>query len=195
MSTPVVTDKWAGNFDCSVCRRKRLVGAEFSKKALEKYRKTGGALKCKTCTAAQEEKERLAAAAKKATASTTSDTISANANDPPVTCAKCKKSLPPTDFNRNQIAKKEKARCRKCVEEAIQLEESSIKSSKEAKLQEILKKIQEMEKKGDIAGRVRYESELSALEAEHVTGLKPVKMGNAGVRGSWRSRSKGGGRG
>jgi hypothetical protein len=52
-----------------------------------------------------------------------------------------------------------------------------------------------MEKKGDIAGRVRYESELSALEAEHVTGLKPVKMGNAGVRGSWRSRSKGGGRG
>lgn len=32
MSTPVVTDKWAGNFDCSgPCRRKRLVGSEFSK--------------------------------------------------------------------------------------------------------------------------------------------------------------------
>lgn len=152
-------------------------------------------LKCKTCTAAQEEKERLAAAAKKATTSTTSDS-NANANDPPVTCAKCRKSLPPTDFNRNQIAKKEKARCRKCVEEAIQLEESSIKSSKEEKLQEILKKIKEMEIKGDIAGRVKYESELSALEAEHVTGLKPVKMGNAGGRGGWRSRSgRGGGRG
>jgi hypothetical protein len=32
MATPVVTDKWAGNFDCTVCRRKRLVGSEFSKK-------------------------------------------------------------------------------------------------------------------------------------------------------------------
>jgi hypothetical protein len=32
MSTPVTTDKWAGVFDCSICRRKRLVGAEFSKK-------------------------------------------------------------------------------------------------------------------------------------------------------------------
>ena len=31
MATPVLTDKWAGNYDCSVCRRKRLVGSEFSK--------------------------------------------------------------------------------------------------------------------------------------------------------------------
>jgi hypothetical protein len=30
---------WAGNFDCSVCRRKRLVGSEFSKKMLERARK------------------------------------------------------------------------------------------------------------------------------------------------------------
>lgn len=32
MCTPVVTSTWAGNFDCSICRRKRLVGDEFSKK-------------------------------------------------------------------------------------------------------------------------------------------------------------------
>jgi hypothetical protein len=32
MSTPVITDRWAGNFDCDFCRRKRLVGEEFSKK-------------------------------------------------------------------------------------------------------------------------------------------------------------------
>lgn len=32
MSTPVVTDKWAGNFDCAICRRKRLTADEFSKK-------------------------------------------------------------------------------------------------------------------------------------------------------------------
>ena len=32
MSTPVVTSSWAGNFDCSVCHRKRLMAEEFSKK-------------------------------------------------------------------------------------------------------------------------------------------------------------------
>lgn len=32
MSTPVTTDRWAGQFDCDFCRRKRLVGDEFSKK-------------------------------------------------------------------------------------------------------------------------------------------------------------------
>jgi hypothetical protein len=32
MSTPVVTDKWAGNLDCDFCRRKRLMGEEFSNK-------------------------------------------------------------------------------------------------------------------------------------------------------------------
>ena len=32
MSTPVVTNTWAGNFDCNFCRRKRLMGEEFSKK-------------------------------------------------------------------------------------------------------------------------------------------------------------------
>ena len=34
MATPVVTDKWAGNFDCNVCRRKRLMADEFSKKVI-----------------------------------------------------------------------------------------------------------------------------------------------------------------
>lgn len=42
MSAPVVTDKWTGSFDCSVCRRKRLVAAEFSKTAIERHRKSGG---------------------------------------------------------------------------------------------------------------------------------------------------------
>jgi hypothetical protein len=32
MSTQVVTEKWAGQFDCVECRRKRLIATEFSKK-------------------------------------------------------------------------------------------------------------------------------------------------------------------
>ena len=79
------------------------------------------------------------------------------------------------------------------MEKAIQTEESGRKSSREDKLEEVRKKIKEMELKNDIPGRVQYESQLSALEAEHVTGLKPVKMGSG--RGSWRNRSGRGGRG
>ena len=58
---------WAGNFDCSACRRKRLVGAEFSKTQLEKYRKdTTFLLKCKACGREAQEAEQKEAAASKA---------------------------------------------------------------------------------------------------------------------------------
>ena len=56
------SSQWSGNFDCTgPCKRKRLVGEEFSKKALEKYRRDGKALKCKQCVAAAEAAKRKAA--------------------------------------------------------------------------------------------------------------------------------------
>ena len=184
MSTPVVTDKWAGSFDCSVCRRKRLVGSEFSKKALERHRQTQAALKCKRCVAAQEAKEREAAAARR----TDKDSGGPAVSNACHTCASCKKSLPAADFNRNQLAKKEKARCRDCVEKAVQEEESSRKSSKEEEIANLKQEIEKMSVRGTAAQKVKLESQLSALEAEHVTGLKPIRMSAAG-RGSWRSRA------
>lgn len=61
-STPVITDRWAGNFDCSgPCRRKRLVGDDFSKKMLERHRKIGADVRCKRCVAEVEAEERRAA--------------------------------------------------------------------------------------------------------------------------------------
>jgi hypothetical protein len=45
--------------------------------------------------------------------------------------------------------------------------------------------------KGNVADILKAESELSALEAEQVTGLKPVKMGRGGG-GRGRGRSSGG---
>ena len=46
----VAVNNWAGDFECSVCRRKRLTASEFSKKMQERYKKDGnGALKCKVC--------------------------------------------------------------------------------------------------------------------------------------------------
>lgn len=52
-----------------------------------------------------------------------------------------------------------------------------------------------MEAKGDTWAKVQYESELSALEAEHVTGLKPTLMKSGrgrgrGGRGASSSRSR-----
>eukprot|EP00956_Cyclotella_meneghiniana_P014499 scaffold21703_cov67-Cyclotella_meneghiniana.AAC.2 len=189
MSTPVTTDTWAGNFDCSVCRRKRLVGSEFSKKALERHRKTGGILKCKQCTSAQESSERLAAASKAA-----SNNI--KASEDPITCTSCKQSLSTAKFNRSQLSKRDNVRCRICVEESIQDEEQSRKASKQNEIEELKRKIKEADAKGNVKEKLKYESQLSALEAEHVTGLKPVVMGRGrGRRSSWRGRGTGRGRG
>ena len=58
---------WAGAFDCSACGRKRLPAVEFSKNMVLKRQKDESAkIRCKTCTAADEVKEREAAAAKAA---------------------------------------------------------------------------------------------------------------------------------
>lgn len=58
-----VGGSWAGNLDCSQCRRKRLTGESFSGKQLAKLREGKLAedkLRCKECTlkAATEERER-----------------------------------------------------------------------------------------------------------------------------------------
>ena len=46
----VAVNNRAGDFECSVCRRKRLTASEFSKKKQERYKKVGnGALQCKVC--------------------------------------------------------------------------------------------------------------------------------------------------
>mgnify|MGYP001405179848 CR=1 FL=1 len=61
----VAVNNWAGDFECSVCRRKRLTASEFSKKMQERYKKDGnGALKCKICVDKAAADERAAAAAK-----------------------------------------------------------------------------------------------------------------------------------
>ena len=61
----VAVNNWAGDFECSVCRRKRLTASEFSKKMQERYKKDGnGALKCKICVDKAAADERAAAVAK-----------------------------------------------------------------------------------------------------------------------------------
>ncbi|CAB9523653.1 expressed unknown protein [Seminavis robusta] len=190
MSTPVVTDKWAGNFDCDFCRRKRLVGEEFSKKArmlhaLEKYRKNGGKLKCKQCVQEQEEKERQAAAAKRST------NANATSEGETLACKSCTKELDASQFNKNQWNKGAgKARCRSCVEKALEEEKQQQASSQATKLQAAKDKVAQAEASGNAQAILKAESELAALEAEKVTGLKPVKMSSRA--GGGRGRGRGG---
>lgn len=203
MSTPVVTEKWAGNFDCSVCRRKRLVGEEFSKKALEKYRKTGGQLRCKQCMQQQEEKERQAAAAKRLASSSggatnnETDSSSNGGVDETLQCKACQKELTAGQFNKNQWSKGAgKARCRECVEKALLDEKQQQASSQASKMQAAKDKVAQANASKNPAAILRAESEMAALEAEIVTGLKPIRMNRgSGGRGRGGGRSSGRGRG
>jgi len=183
MATPVVTDKWAGNFDCSVCRRKRLTGDQFSNKALERYRKQGGPLKCIQCVEAAQAAEREAAASKKGAALEGEQRI----------CVACQKTLDYSAYNRNQWSKGEgKSRCRTCVEESLQAESSKSKDAKEQKIKEAKEAVKNAKTSRDTKAILEAESVLSSLEAEKVTGLKPVKMGRGRGRGRGRLSSRGG---
>ena len=185
MSTPVVTDKWAGQFDCTLCRRKRLVAAEFSRTALEKHRVSGGPLKCKACVEQAQRAEQDAASAARQRS-----TAGGGPSETRV-CAACQESLSADAYNRNQWGKGPgKSRCRSCVEKAVATETAASKLSKEQVIQSAREEVAKAKASGSSQAILKAESLLSALEAEHVTGLKPVKMS----RGRGRARGRGRGR-
>lgn len=151
-------------------------------KALDKHRKTNSILKCKKCVADAEQKEREVAAKRAETKPKTAAKAGDSAET--LTCASCKKLLPQSSFNRNQAAKGGgKARCRTCVEKSLADEENERSGSKADKISAAREKVRVAERGGNVMAVVKAEAELSALEAEHVTGLKPVVMGRRGGRG------------
>jgi superfamily II helicase len=175
-------------------------------KALERYRKSGGPMTCKQCVAEAEEAERKAAAERRATKQTTApatngEEVSAAANHSPATsetrsCAACQKDLASTAFNRNQWAKGVgKSRCRKCVEQALKDEAAQQKESKQAAIDKARQDVEKAKAKGNAKEILKAESVLSSLEAEQVTGLKPVKMSGRGGRGRGRGAFSARGRG
>eukprot|EP00980_Cylindrotheca_fusiformis_P029098 scaffold22716_cov82-Cylindrotheca_fusiformis.AAC.4 len=201
MSTPVVTDKWTGNFDCNgPCRRKRLMANEFSKKAIQNYHRRQQQqnnerfiLRCKQCVAAAEQAERDASAEqsrrRKQQQQQQQVEAPATAGEKEETrkCAgKCSKILIQSEFNRNQWAKGNgKSRCRTCVEESIRDETIQQSQAKETKLKAARDKVQSIRSSSTTPPQaiLAAESELAALEAEQVTGLKPIKMSRGGGRG------------
>lgn len=96
-----------------------------------------------------------------------------------------------TAYNRNQWNKGDgKSKCRECVEKALADEQTQQTQFKEAQLEAARTKVQDAKQSGNAALILQAESELAALEAHKVTGLKPVKLGRGGGR-----RSAGRGRG
>ena len=152
--------------------------------------------------------ERKAAASKRLAAAATCEASKGNGKADPknhpvdevpprfLTCSACSERLNSTLFNRNQISKGDrggKARCRSCVEKATTDEADGAKKATESRIRAARDRVAAARAGGNAVEMLRAESELSALEAEHVTGLKPVKLGKGRGRGGrWSSGGRGG---
>ena len=174
---------WAGAFDCSACGRKRLPAVEFSKNMVLKRQKDENAkIRCKTCTAADEVKEREAAAAKakaRAAEETGGDVVLHE-------CAKCKESKPASDFSGKQLRQKGpgKQRCSAC----LAAEQDDAPQGAAARADELAKlrtETAKAEKQGTAASFIASVKETNK-EAELVTGLKAVRIGPGRGRGRGR---------
>ena len=210
---------WAGTFECcGPCGRKRLIAADFSKKQVEKRQKDASApMKCKQCVeqaaaderaqAAARQKERAATDAKssdhpKAAGDAAAIDISDGSSgaQPPQLhkCATCERELASDAFNRTQLSKGAgKQRCRECVEKSEQTSAQASTERHDAAIEEARKALQQAEISGTAAQTLAASSRLAALEAQKVTGLKPVVLGKGGRGrggGSWRGRSGRGGK-
>lgn len=189
MSTPVVTQKWAGEFVCSVCRRKRLTAAEFSKKAIEKHRKEPDApMKCKTCVEAAAQQERDVAASK--TAASVAAVPAGEGLSEGHECSSCKNALRATAFSRSNLSKGPgKQRCLECVAEAEKANVTAGDAAFREKLAAAKAAAAKAEASGSVAEKLATSTAVAAIEAQRVTGLKPVVLGRGG-----RGRGRHGGR-
>ena len=170
---------WAGDFECNQCGLKRLTAQSFSKKAIDNYRKHNKSLRCKSCVelSATLEREQVTAKAQAqlSTQSQASDEAAL------VLCSSCDARLFPSNFNTNQLRKGSgKQRCRQCVTTAEDTAMVATSVAKNAKLKKAQEEVENTAKTGTAAQQLAASSKLSALEAELVTGLKPMKLGPKG---------------
>lgn len=188
---------WAGDFDCVACRQKRLTAASFSKRMVERHRKEGVPLTCKVCVEAAAAAERAAAAAKSAAAAATPAAVPADGESAaePV-CSACGTAKPASTFTRAQLQKGPlKQRCSECVAAAEAASSSEADAKWEARCKEAKEAARKAEAVGSVAEKLKAHSTVAAIEAEKVTGLKPVVLGRGGRgRGSWRGAARGRGR-
>ena len=190
MSQPVKDPKWAGDFDCSVCRRKRLIASEFSQNQIKS--KPKDQLTCKQCVADREKAERDAAAAKltaaaaaaalPAAASGASTSPAAADALAPLLCSGCSLSFPSSVYNFNQLKKNDRRKCKSCVDAVVASDVASVASASQSKLEDAKERVRKSEAGGNVAEKLAASMALANLEGEAVTGLKPIRMKDAGKR-------------
>ena len=155
---------WVGDFDCSVCRRKRLIAAEFSKAQCAKSRTDPSfKMKCLKCVdnASAELKPVIPAS-----------------NALFVCAGPCAKDLPAESFTKNQLKKKAgKHKCKNCAEAGDALAASASAGAQAQNLSNLKAKAAAAEKSGTAMEKARALAAVAAAEAEMVTGLKPVVLG------------------
>jgi hypothetical protein len=188
--------QYAGDFECVVCRCKRLTAASFSKTMVEKRRKNPAALiKCVDCVMKLAADEARAAAVKAAAPcsdpTTETDTTISDEGVAMKECSSCHLSLSIASFSGKQRRKgDEVARCLTCVAAA----ESEELQAGRARKSQALHEAQERANLGESTSaidRVRAAADECAAEAEFITGLKPILLGR-GRGKSWRGRGRAG---
>ena len=113
-------------------------------------------------------------------------------------CSSCNVPRPASAYTRNQILKgPTKQRCSECVAKAEAAATAASGAGGEAhqeKLKEARAAAAKAEASGSAAEKLKASSQVAALEAELVTGLKPIKLGSTRGRGrgggSWRGRGR-----
>lgn len=177
---------YAGDFECSVCSRKRLTAASFSKSMANKKRSNPGApLKCLECVEKAAVAERNAALRRSENAASV-----AGEEEVILKCKVCEKDLPVTSFSASQRRKTDGARCTPCVTDSETLERQKNEETKAQSLKTAQESYEKLGANASAAERLLAAASETAEEAKFVTGLKPVKLGRRG-RGSWRSRGRG----
>lgn len=186
--TPIMSLRsYAGDFDCSVCRQKRLTAASFSKSMANKKRANPGApLKCLECVEKAAVAERNAAQERSENAG-----AAAVEEEAVVKCKGCEKDLPMSSFSASQRRKTDGARCIPCVSDTEKRERQKVLESKAQSLETAQKSYEQLGANASAAERLLAAAAETAEEAKFVTGLKPVKLGRRGRGGSWRNRGRG----
>ena len=199
---------WAGEFDCAVCRRKRLIAAEFSQNQLKQKRADSAfQIKCKTCVSKEAEKEKAAAREKAASGGSIGfETREGRGSDAAVdenfTCATCKKELGAACFTKNQLNKARRCqsdtmKCKTCAEGAEAATVAAAADAKQQRMASLKEAARRAEATGTNAEKLAAAAALCAAEAELVTGIKPTKLGKGrrGAGGRNGGKGKGGGKG
>ncbi len=154
---------------CSICAKssyKNLSSDLFSVKALQNFRgKQKKPLKCKQCVADGVVAEQKAAA----------ERIAATVGDDEVAleCSSCNKELPSVAYNKTQLNKKEKRRCRACLQASEEDEARIIQANRANKVLKLKEKSAETVKKAPILrarttdgkGKMRLASSSSSSSA------------------------------